>query len=312
VTEHASGYAARDHEVVDYRMSELPGSGLSFRGPLRVDTLARPGVVCLGAAQTFGCFVDEPFPELLAQDVGTSVLNLGYGGAGPRFFLRHPELLAVAARARVVVVQVMSARSEDNSVFESGGLEYLRRRQDGRRVSAQHGYRELLAGPGSPTSLVGRGQRRLLAPTRRRRTAHVVAETRAAWVESYSTLLAALPVPTVLLWFSRRVPDYEEDLRSVAGLFGAYPQLVRRDMVEAVRPLADRYVECTTSTGLPQRLVSRFTGEPVTIDPAQDRPDLGGQLWSHNDYYPSPQMHQEAALALIPAVRGLLDSSPGS
>ena len=47
---HLSGYAARDHEVIDYRMAELPATGLMFRGPLPALETGR-FVVCLGAAQ---------------------------------------------------------------------------------------------------------------------------------------------------------------------------------------------------------------------------------------------------------------------
>lgn len=304
--EHLSGYQARDEEVVDYQLTRLPGTELTFRGPLDPRAVDSPAVACLGAAQTFGCFTDRPFPALLAGSLDAPVLNLGYGGAGPRFFLRHPELVEQANRAAVVVVQVMSGRSESNSLYDSGGLEYLVRREDGARVSAQQAYRDVLVGPSTSRTPAARVVRRLGAPARRRRTARLVSETRQEWVSSYRALLAAVTAPTVLLWFSRRPPDYVEDYRSVATLFGHYPQLVRRDMVEAVRPLADHYVECTTARGLPQPLVSRFTGRPTTVDPARDRPDLGGRLWTHNDYYPSPEMHQDVAAALEPVCRALL------
>ena len=84
---HLSGYQARDREVVDYRMTELPGTGLMFRGPLPEMLEAGSYFAAVGAAQTFGCLCEAPYPVLLAQAIGLPALNLGYGGAGPEFFL---------------------------------------------------------------------------------------------------------------------------------------------------------------------------------------------------------------------------------
>ena len=117
---HLSGYQARDHEVVDYRMTELPGTGLMFRGPLPP---LEPGgyFAAVGAGQTFGCLVDRPYPELVAEATGLPALNLGYGGAGPEFFLGQEALLPYLNRARFVVLQVMSARSQSNAHYDCDG-----------------------------------------------------------------------------------------------------------------------------------------------------------------------------------------------
>ena len=57
-------------------------------------------------------------------------------------------------------------------------------------------------------------------------------------------------------------------------------------MLEQVRPHAAAYVECVTRRGSPQKLYSRFTGEPVTSP------------FAENSYYPSPEMQEDAAQAL--------------
>ena len=308
--EHLSGYQARDAEVIDYELYRLDGTELWFRGPRDEAAVTAPRVACLGAAQTFGCFAERPYPALLAERLGVPVLNLGYGGAGPRFYLRHPELLERLASADVVVVQVMSGRSESNSRFDSGGLEFLRRRRDGGRVSADAAYAELLYGrrlAGAPLTVPVRVARRVAARVRRASTARVVAETRAAWVDSYRQLLDAIEAPTVLAWISVRQPGPAgDDLGSPARLLGAFPQLVHQPMIDAVRPHADHYVQCVSSRGLPQPLVSRHTGRPTTVDPAHDRPDLGGRVWTHNEYYPSPEMQTDLADLLEPVCRAHL------
>jgi len=67
-----------------------------------------------------------------------------------------------------------------------------------------------------------------------------------------------------------------------------------------IRPSAEHYVECASSIGLPQLLVSRFTGEKTFIT---KRKDLGGNKKWKNDYYPSPEMHKYLAQKLIAKIR---------
>jgi hypothetical protein len=272
-------YQERDHEIIDYEIFRLPGTG-DLRGP-QPRTLA-PGeyFTCVGAAQTFGCFCEQPYPALLAERLDLPALNFGFAGAGPRFF--YPALIDYINAGRFAVVQVMSGRSEDNSVFESGGREYLRRRSDGERIGAEPAYRELLE---------QEGPERMLA---------LVEETRQNWVESFRKLLDAISVPKVLLWFARRGTDYHERYDDIFNVFGDFPHLVTTVMVEQIKPFSDAYVECVTERGFPQRLVSRFTGKPV---PIAQRSDLG-YVWQGVDpYYPSPEMHEDAAEALTPVSR---------
>jgi hypothetical protein len=274
------------HEVTDYEQYRLPGTGYRIRGP-QPATLA-PGeyFTCVGAAQTFGCFSEKPYPALLAERLDLSPLNFGFAGAGPRFFLRQEAsaLVDYVNQGRFAIVQVMSARSEDNSAFDTSGQEYLTRRSDGQRMGAERAYRELLAAESLSTVQA------------------LVAETRENWIQSYTRLLERIEVPTILFWFSTRSPDYEEDYSSdIYAFFGEFPQLVTRSMVEQIKGLGDEYVECISDRGLPQPLVSRFTGEPV---PITVRADLG-EVWSVNPYYPSPEMHADAAEALVAPSRAL-------
>lgn len=310
--EHLSGYQARDHEVIDYELYQLDGTDLWFRGPRDEISVVEPTIACLGAAQTFGCFSEAPYPALLAERLGVPVLNLGYGGAGPQFYLRHPELLERIDAADLVVVQVMSGRSESNSLFDSGGLEFLQRRSDGMRISADDAFAEILYGrriANAPLTLPTRVLRKAAQRLRRRKTAAIVDETRSRWVDNYRLLLDAIAAPTVLTWFSVRTPAVRDDFSSVSRLLNSFPQLVNQAMIDAVAPHADAYVECTTTRGLPQQLRSRETGEPTTVDPALDRPDLGGRLWTHNEYYPSPEMHIDLTDRLVPVCSKLITAA---
>lgn len=295
-------YVVRDHEIVDYAPYCHSPSGLWIRGPDPFPLNTSPFVVCLGAAQTFGPFCKRPFPRVLQQALGIPVVNFGYPGAGPAFFNAHPSLIGVANRAAVVVVQAMSGRSVDNSLFVSNGLERLTRRADGRVMGAAQAYRALL---------------RRHRFRDRQKLRNLIAETRASWLEDCRKLLEQITVPKIALWFSVRQPDYIERYLLLRTMMGKFPHLVNRPMWEALAGAADDAVTCVTDRGLPQRLYSRFSGEPTSINPgAGGRPDLrrglavtmGGRLhrWTHNRYYPSPEMHEDAAKVLLPVLRQFL------
>jgi hypothetical protein len=100
---------------------------------------------CIGAAQTFGCFCEKPYPILLQERLSFGALNLGLCLRSPRFFIKDSVLMKYINDARFVIVQVMSGRSEDNSLFKSGGLEWLTRLSDGLELGAERAWRELLA-----------------------------------------------------------------------------------------------------------------------------------------------------------------------
>lgn len=315
------GYVARDWRVVDYECYQLADTDLWFRGPA-------PGALergryfsVLGAAQSFGCFAQVPYPRLLEQRLGLPALNLGYSGAGPAFFEQQHRLLEYVNDGAFCIVQVMSARSTSNSCFDNPeGLAYGRRTSDGTVSTAEEVFSDLV--DASLQRLPGGNRRlsrgilkltRLPLPGVRA----VVNESRNNWLQSMERLLAAITVPKVLFWFSTRQAPYVPSYHDSGRLLGAYPHLVNQRMIDKLLPLTDGYVVCTSSEGLPQPLVDRFTGGPTTVvlesdvKPTQgldgDPLPLYRGVWRENAYYPSPEMHDEAAAALEAVSRRLLD-----
>ena len=297
------GYQERDWEILDYQGYLLEDTGLWFRGPQPKNLKKGEYFVCIGAAQTFGCFCEKPYPTLLQEKLGLPALNLGYGGAGPYFFLlNNRKLLRYINNAKFSIIQVMSGRSENNSLFDSGGLEYLTRRSDGVKIGSRDAYKELIqgyAGNRRHTLLQKRYIRKIYAYFRRNHIKKVVAETRHNWTINYKKLLEEFEIPKILFWFSKREPEYQEKYTNVYSLFGGFPHLVNSHMINEIRKYSDEYVECISSRGSPQLLISRFTGKPTTIDPSDARKDLGtGKRLDYNSYYPSPEMQIDAANAL--------------
>src|SRR5262245_52319170 len=273
MTEHH--YQSQDLPFIDYGLFELPGvaphpGGGLFRGP---EVTGSGYVSCVGAAQTFGRYVPRPFPELLGERLGLETLNLGSGGAGPKFFTSNDALMRYVNGGRYAIVQVLSGRSVSNRMlrlrhYGSWGV----RSTDGEHVTAEEFYEQML--DGGPE----------LART-------IVAETRHNYVREMIGLLNAITVPKILLWFAIRPPYYVEEYdKGVDHLLGAPPQLVDQRMIEKIRRYADDYVECVSDRGMPQELTTVLpaTGSPYTVV---------------NDYYPSPAMHVDAADALEPVCR---------
>ncbi|MGE0143657.1 MAG: DUF6473 family protein [Planctomycetota bacterium] len=295
------GYQRRDRAVVDYRLFRAWEGGDWLRGPSPRDFAAGSYFACLGAAQTFGCLVREPWPELVGDSIGLPALNLGIAGAGPRCFL-SPEFLSLANRARFVVVQVMSGRSADNPRMRTEGRERVRLDGAESPIAADLAWQRVLqndlVGWRSPwlrgvlnrwNSTFGRAEVRSL-----------VAQTQADWLDSYRELLASIRVPKLLLWFSRRSPSHRPRYHSVSALFGEYPQLVDARMLEVIEPLADRAARCVTMRGSPEPLRSSRDGSPVTVSPADAGTGEDPALrWTHNAYYPSSAMHEDAAAAVL-------------
>lgn len=301
------GYQDRDAAVVDYQLWQAWPDGDWLRGPAPASLARGSYFAAVGAAQTFGCFVGTPWPELLAQQLGLPALNLGIAGAGPACF-RHEPVRALLANARFVVFQVMSGRSADNSRFAGGGRERVRH-TDGRELGADAAWREELQRDlQGLTNPVSRGlKNRVASWFGRTAVRQLVQETRADWQRHFAALLGETAPPKLLLWWSRRRPDYRARYHSLASLFGEFPQLVDRSMVEALRPLANAYVECVTQRGSPQPLFDRHTGAPTSVQPAAAGTGEDPALrWHRNAYYPSPEMHEDAASALLAGARALL------
>ncbi|WP_374469586.1 DUF6473 family protein [Phenylobacterium sp.] len=285
-------YQDRHYYLIEYEPTPVDRLGFLCRGPL-----PQPGqdyIAYVGASQTFGAFVQTPFPHRVSQDLGLGGFNLGRGGAGPSFFARHPEALEVVKGARAVVVQVMAARMEDNSAFQS---------VEGRALVS---YQT----PSGPERIdCDTAWARIVAERPPEQVRALVAESRQSWVRAVRAIASAAQGPTILVWFAERSPAYTFDVRDAYSLFNGFPHLVDEETVAAVRDVFDDYVEVVTRQGLPEPTRSAFSGEvlPVVFGGGDPNEQTVGR---ENLYYPSQQMHDAVATALAPRLRTLLSGQP--
>ena len=276
-------YQDQELGLINYQYFKAPGGKLYFRGPVPPSLERNSFFVCIGAAQTFGRFCEKPFSETISDQLNLPCLNLGYAGAGPSFYLKNDYLLDLINQARFVIVQVMSGRSESNSRYISlSGRNMLTRISNGTTVMDTEAYKEIL---------------RLNSFDLIR---EIVQQTKYSWLKNTTSLLERIDVPKCLFWFSTRSPEYKMNFDKVKSLLGEFPHLVDTSLINTVKPLADNYVECVSNRGLPQKLYAKNTQDTVEITYALG---LGAKAKKseYNRYYPSPEMHVDAADALLSA-----------
>lgn len=263
-------YEDEDHRVVDYEYYEaVPGRW--FRGPPLATR--RPQITFLGAASTFGRLVDRPYPSLVAERLDRHALNLGYGGVRAPFYYTDHRLLRLINACDCAVVEFFSARGTATPSLEPRDHQSAFIRLRGSQsdfVFADQLFANLLSR--WPAAEVGR----------------VAEEIQAAYTDDMAQLLDRIEVPTILVWFSQRMPREHLDFGNVSEFMGEFPHLVTRPVVDALRERVDGYLEVVSNTGIPSPLVDRHDHRPVPIFEWAPQPDM-------NFYYPSPEMHELAA-----------------
>ena len=283
---HGDAYQGKDFESVDYGVYELAADLPLFRGPpVRRKALKRGDYFCvLGAAQTFGRLVRDPWARLLSEAIDLPVLNLGRGGIGPEFYL-DPRLIQYARNARFVVLQMMSGRSVGCDEYPGG----RRITRDGKATNVKRW--DVLE------SLWNKDPAIALDYVRR-------------WNDNYfklySQLRGLIDRPILLLWISDRSPNAWSPETLLTQLnWGSFPQLVGEDLYRRVAELYEERFELVVESSSEQPL-SRITGKPCPYFG-----DGGKELHEAFHYYPSSASHAVLAQALTPWARGVLARTDG-
>ncbi|SPF78586.1 hypothetical protein ALP8811_02515 [Aliiroseovarius pelagivivens] len=216
--------------ALDYFPCRYKTSKILFRGPKR--DLSGPYVAVLGGTETYGRFMEHPYPELLEADLGRVVVNFGCPNAGLDVFLHDPMLLKLCNSATDIVIQLPGAQNLSNRFYAvhprrndrflraSSMLKYLYPELD---FTDYHFTRHLL---GALQSTCGQ------------RFDVVRKELKQAWVGRMKGLLSRLDKRATLVWMSdHSIGDQANDA------LGSDPLFVDRDMVEDVRPFVRDLVE---------------------------------------------------------------------
>ncbi|NIY96978.1 MAG: hypothetical protein HWE37_00550 [Rhodobacteraceae bacterium] len=272
-------YAATAQGALDYFPCRYGRSRVLFRGPRR--PLDGPYVGFLGGTDTYGRFIETPFPALCEAALDIPCVNFGVINAGLDLYLNDPGALHVAERASVTVLQIMGAQNMSNRYYS------VHPRRNDRFLRASDRLQDLYPEVDFTEFHFNRHMLGRLHDLSPERFSEVTGELRLAWVARMKHLLTLLRGRVLLLWISDRLPP-EKPVDTIEH----EPLFIHRGMIETLRPRAAGYLEMPVSDKARQR------GAPGMV---------------YNDFEASaaaellgPIAHEETAEALVPQLRDLL------
>ena len=262
-------YLEVDNEFIDYKLWSLTGlDDILLRGPKPKKDLTKDNYISfIGAAQTFGRYVEDPYPFLLANMLEKEILNLGVGGCGPEFFYQNDRIMDKINDSKFAVIQIMSGRSVSTSRYKTkGGNRFAQMTKDNKIISIEEYLNEIIA------------------KKNYREASQILFDIRASYVKHYIKLLKKIEVPKILFWCSHRNPSYELRLNNYINFSGGFPQFINGDIVYFLRQFTQGYLE--------------YKHEKVTqiIEYTNQK---GEKLSRKNRYYPTQEMHFEVAKKLF-------------
>jgi hypothetical protein len=273
---------------LDYLPCRYGRSRLHFRGPRR--RLIGDYALFLGGSETFGRFIENPFPALLEAETGIKCVNFGWQNAGVDAFLNDPTVIDVAEKARVTVVQVMGAQNMSNRFYT------VHSRRNDRFLNASGLMKQMFRDVDFTEYAFNRHLLSSLRQISPERYMMIRDELKSAWLARMRHLLQAIGGRTILLWFSGHSPNVDTGApltdRAKGDDLGHDPLFIDRVMLETLRPLVTALVEVTASP----RALAQGTGGMV-FSPLE-APAAAGML--------GPLAHQEAADQLRPVLTALM------
>ena len=260
----ARGAAAPDQSVVGY-----PGSSLRFRGP--GGDLAQAHVLCLGGTETFGRFVDAPYPNLLADKLGTDVINMGVAGGGLDVVLNDAAIADAMGTATEIVLQVQGAQNISNRLYT------VHPRRNDRFVRASDILRTIYRDVDFTEFHFTRHMLEHLRGLSLDRFDIVRNELRVAWMARMKRFLCDAKVPVHLLWLACRPPSDDEPEDTLSD----EPMFVTSAMLEA----AAKQAASLTVVSVPSSTDDRPEADQKMMKPEA----LAARL------LPGAEAHKEAA-----------------
>ena len=245
---------------LDYYPCRYGLSRVLFRGPRR--DLNQPYVVTLGGTETYGKFVPEPYPALVEAATGLRMVNLGFVNAGLDLYLKDPDVLTTASRARLAVVQIVGAQNLTNRFYS------VHARRNDRFLHATPLLRKIYRDVDFTEFNFTRHMLRTLQAVSVDRFEVLAEELRAAWVTRMKTLITSLPCKTVLLWVANTPPPMPARRADLTH----DPLLVDTEMIAALRAQVTRYIEVVVSPAARLRGTSGMTFAPMDAPAAQALP----------------------------------------
>lgn len=268
-------YDALGPGPLDYLPCRYGTSKLLFRGPKK--DLSTPYLAFLGSTETYGKFIETPFPALIEQELNINCANFGQITAGIDAFASDPFILQAACDADVTVVQIMGAQNMTNRFYS------VHPRRNDRFVAAASILKTIYREVDFADFHFNKHMLSHLLQWSPERFETVRQELREAWLARMRFMMSQIKGKSVLLWFAGHKPE-DTDMSDDSDL-STDPLFVTREMIEEIREYATAYVETVAS---PEAQAQGVEGMVFSeLDALAAKQVLG------------PAAHREAADALI-------------
>ncbi|SMX29690.1 hypothetical protein TRP8649_03828 [Pelagimonas phthalicica] len=222
------------HGALEYYPCRYGGSRVLFRGPRK--QLDKEYFAFLGGTETYGRFIETPFPTLIEKRMSVACVNFGVVNAGVDLYLNDPASMDLAISSVAKVIQIMGAQNMSNRYYS------VHPRRNDRFLRASERLESLYPEVDFTEFHFVRHMLGKLAEISQDRYEIVIEELRMAWVARMKHILTLLRGQVVLLWFA----DHAIPSSADAPLDGD-PLFVTRQMVETLRPRVSAVAEVVAS-----------------------------------------------------------------
>ncbi|MDX8350291.1 DUF6473 family protein [Cognatiyoonia sp. IB215446] len=265
---------------LSYAPCRYGASRMLFRGPRR--RLDRPYIAFVGGTETYGKFIEKPFPVLVEKAMRQTCVNFGCVNGGIDVFVNDRAVMEICREADMTVVQIMGANHLSNRFYS------VHPRRNDRFLKASTVLQAIYQDVDFSDFSFTRHMLGELHAKSLERFDTVVHELREAWVARMRNLLGQIGPRVMLLWFS------EEELSDAPwsereNQLQADPLFITASMVDELRPMVKGVIEANPS----EASLARGT-EGMFFPPTQE---------SAASEMLGTACHVDASAMIVPALR---------
>ncbi|MFO8127714.1 DUF6473 family protein [Yoonia sp.] len=268
---------------LSYAPCRYGNSRMLFRGPRkRIDL---PYLAFIGGTETYGKFIEKPFPHLVEKAMRQTCVNFGCVNGGIDAFVNDPTVMGICAEADLTVVQVMGANYLSNRFYS------VHPRRNDRFLRASTVLQAIYQDVDFSEFSFTRHMLGALHTKSIERFDTVVQELREAWLARMRNMLGQIGNRVILLWFSEDLMT-DDHWSDRIGQLQVDPLFVTASMIDELRPLVKDVVVANPT----ERAVSQ--GTRGMFFPASQAKAASEML--------GVDCHIEASATLIPKIRDQL------
>jgi len=269
-----------ERETLSYSPCRYGGSRMLFRGPRK--RLDLPYMAFVGGTETYGKYLERPFPTLVEKAMRQNCVNFGCVNGGIDAFISDHTVMDICRKADLTVVQIMGANLLSNRFYS------VHPRRNDRFLHASTVLQAIYSDVDFSDYSYTRHMLGALHAKSPDRFETVVAELREAWKWRMRRLLAQIGENVILLWFSDN-PLNDAHWADRPSHLQSDPLFITKSMVDDLRPLVkDVAIAIPSAEAMSQRARGMF------YPASQERAALEML---------GVECHREAAKALIPTLR---------